>query len=1227
MDMLVYMLLLTASIVSGEYVIHLHENESDSKTLQYYLCSNGSLFLNSDTILVLSPAVPHYLVPGPFCLVKNINNITIASNSSVKAAHIICNKDIVPTRGIGFINISGLYLYNLHIHQCGGILNTAITSNNTWLYFPIGLSAVLLFHHCNELHVSNVSIDGGYYGYAIIAINVHGETLFYNITVTDSIVCTSLQLKLVSPFCSGSGLLFLFIDKSDQLQSGQSFLIKSSTISRNVNQYLWGQNPIDILRFGVQQVPVFGAGGLTILFIGSSYKYGHVLLESNDVSSNSGDIAGGCLVLFFNTISPTIPNLIFNTTPSIVNNFYNNSVTGSYRARGGGVAIYVITRTIPTIETSLTITFNQIKFFNNTSDYYGGAVFIQLSYASSVVATIYFIETAWYYNEATFGGSSLYIVANKHIPLTDDSYNISVLLSDIYVRNKKYRQSQEVYDIITGSIFEFHNTDSISIKQQTFGNHFYHNHQPVLVVVNSDLFIQGKVQFLHNMAKISSIIRLESLSHVTFQAPAFLQFKGKNNFPPAGAITALGQPYSVYTDCPLIFQPNATHNITIDFPPIKLEGLYLVYSDGLQHCKLEHMYPLHKYLNKISSPPTGLQLCDPKTGEDMINNTKYEINTYPGKSIKLSIVAKDFQGQPTLAKLFMYFNIDIFNIKKIKLILSKKEQLLHEFSCTVVKFKLLSGPYFHKKTIQYLHFTVLEGSIQMIINISMMPCPVGFSISHGICTCDSFITNQKIANVCNIDTTSITISSGKWLGYIQNHSYGFASVCPTGYCNSDLTDIDMTQKDYICHPNRRGTLCGDCVEGYSIVLGSDDCERCHSNLFLFLIIAFVVVGIAAILILFCLSITISTKVLGGIVFFANMTEVSLRNSFTESHMYGHFLNIIFSLLNLNLGFGVCFFKGMTALYKTALQFVFPVYLWLIVVVLVLLSRFSTRIANLTSYSSVQVLATLFYMSFAKLLLTVIDIFTPVSIQTPQGDYTVWYIDGNVKYWKDTGHVILFSVAIGVTLIYLIPFLLWTTCGSPALRVRCIRRRRNFLDAYQGRYREGWGWWFGARLWLLVCAYISYALLRGKDPSFLLCLHILLLAPFTFIQIYCKPFQGHLVNVVEGFILVNLVLMEFTALYFQLQGKISKSAPYASVFMSLILFVLLLLIGYHVLGYMKKFRMFMKMWNPLMKIMKNLRFKITHIRNIYLDNVNVALDNDTGRWNRDFREPLLEDYSD
>ena len=1017
MNVLASMLLLIVSTVpSGQYVIQVPaRNKADSNTLQDYFCGNGSHLLQPDTVLVLSSSVPHYLAPGNFCLVKNITNITIVSDNSVKVAHIVCHNDTVPTRGIGFINISGLYLYNLHIHQCGGILNTAAISNNTWFYYPIGLSAVLLFHHCNELHISNVSIDGGYYGYAIIAIDVYGETTFYNMTVTDSTVCSLQQLKLVNSFCSGSGLFFLFIDESDEVQS-RSLLIKRSTISRNVNQYLWGQNPIDDLQFSLQQVAIFGAGGLTIIFSGSSYKNGDVVLESNEVSSNSGDIAGGCLVLYFNTISSALPSLLFNTTSSIIN-FYNNSVTGIYRARGGGVAIYVIIDTIPTIETRLTITFNHIKFFNNTNADYGGAVFIQLPYISHVFTTIYFYKTVWVFNEADVGGSALYIQANKHVPLTDDNYNNSVILSDTWATTNGPRSfSLNIFKI--GSIFEFHYLHTVFIKQHDTGisNYFDSNSQSVLVAVNSSLFIQGKVLFHYNHAKTGSSIRLESLAHVTFQTPAETHFHRDMNFPPGGVITALGQSYGGYTDCPVSLQTNSTNNfITIDFDNGNAVGNYFFYSDGLDHCGLNLSHTFKHLLSEISSPPTKLHLCDK-------NNSTHKIFTYPGKAVVLSVIAENLQKKATLTKMFVILDHSAMDRGWI---ISKKDQttLLHDITCTNVSFQLfcIIPP---SRQVKKVYLTVHEGSIQLALHVVMMPCPFGFSHINGTCVCDSFIITQKIASMCNIDTTSITISSGKWLGHIQNITYGFASVCPTGYCISNLIDIDMTRKDYICHPNRRGTLCGDCVEGYSIVLGSDDCQRCHSNLFLLLIIVFGVAGIAVVFILFCLRITISSKVLGGIVFFANMTEVSLRDSLTEGHMYGHILNIIFSLLNLNLGFGICFFKGMTALYKTALQFVFPVYLWLIVVALVLLSRFSTRIANLTSHSSIQVLATLFYLSFAKLLLTVIDIFTSVTIQTPQGDYTVWYIDGNIYYWKDTGHVILFSVAIGVTLVYLIPFLLF-----------------------------------------------------------------------------------------------------------------------------------------------------------------------------------------------------------
>ena len=113
--------------------------------------------------------------------------------------------------------------------------------------------------------------------------------------------------------------------------------------------------------------------------------------------------------------------------------------------------------------------------------------------------------------------------------------------------------------------------------------------------------------------------------------------------------------------------------------------------------------------------------------------------------------------------------------------------------------------------------------------------------------------------------------------------------------------------------------------------------------------------------------------------------------------------------------------------------------------LVIISKHSGFIANLTTYSSIQVMATLFYLSFAKLLLNVIDIFIPVNILTPHGEFTVWYVDCNMPYWRNSGHVALFITAIITILFYLLPFLLWTTCGSLlARRSRWVKKDVTWL---------------------------------------------------------------------------------------------------------------------------------------------------------------------------------------
>jgi len=77
-----------------------------------------------------------------------------------------------------------------------------------------------------------------------------------------------------------------------------------------------------------------------------------------------------------------------------------------------------------------------------------------------------------------------------------------------------------------------------------------------------------------------------------------------------------------------------------------------------------------------------------------------------------------------------------------------------------------------------------------------------------------------------------------------------------------------------------------------------------------------------------------------------------------------------SWLNLDLGIETCFFDGMDAMdayVKTWLQFVFPLYVWSLVCLIIIISKYSSKITRVFGSNPVAVLATLFLLSYAKLL--------------------------------------------------------------------------------------------------------------------------------------------------------------------------------------------------------------------------------------------------------------------
>ena len=89
----------------------------------------------------------------------------------------------------------------------------------------------------------------------------------------------------------------------------------------------------------------------------------------------------------------------------------------------------------------------------------------------------------------------------------------------------------------------------------------------------------------------------------------------------------------------------------------------------------------------------------------------------------------------------------------------------------------------------------------------------------------------------------------------------------------------------------------------------------------------------------------------------------------------------------------CFYNGMSTYSKTWLQIVFPVYIWVLIGLMILVSHFSQRFANLLGNNPVSVLATLILLPYTKVLHTLIATAYFTHLECPTYDRSVWFYSG------------------------------------------------------------------------------------------------------------------------------------------------------------------------------------------------------------------------------------------
>ena len=233
-------------------------------------------------------------------------------------------------------------------------------------------------------------------------------------------------------------------------------------------------------------------------------------------------------------------------------------------------------------------------------------------------------------------------------------------------------------------------------------------------------------------------------------------------------------------------------------------------------------------------------------------------------------------------------------------------------------------------------------------------------------------------------------------------------------------------------------------------------------------------GVVLVVFLLLVKMTVSSGTITGLIFYANIVSFSglLDNQNCDIHP---FLRVFISWINLDLGIEVCFYSGMDAYQKTWLQFVFPFYIWFLVGAIVLVCHYSSKVMKLMGMRNIEVLATLFLLSYAKLLKTIVTALSVTNIMVASTDNTtdplrphkVWVYDGKIDYFSSK-HLPLFVVEFMFLLILFMSYILFLL-GRQWLQ---YTPRKRLFDGYIAQQF--------LPLWKLIMLPIISTIATGQD---------------------------------------------------------------------------------------------------------------------------------------------------
>ena len=1110
----------------------------------------------------------------------HINNQHIASGATVFIRGCTFTNNSAFTSGAVYMDCSNInvgisdssFTANM-AHGKGGAISVDI-SGNVIISRSIFWNNVALVHN---VRASSISVNGN--GGAIYC-NVHGELKLINNNFTNN-------------EASSGGAVY--IKHCHILIVQKSYFSTNNASNGNggavaIQDTLLGITSINITESVYMNNTATGNGGGLYVYVDEGFGSSSTFITSNNFYKNQAKIgSGGALAL-----------VDVKEVEIIANEFYSNL------ANDGG-ALYVMSGSSDShcycMEHNLIITkIISEGVFSYNKAVRGGAIYVVGSQPINFSIGINITENFAEYGGAVFINSGrLYI--SSDVAMTNNVAKCSggaAYLSNSELschgggtitleRNTAKGQGGGIYSsnsslIINSTVEHPHSTSSFIKFLQNHGKEgggLYLCKGSIISIINFQVSNTSAVFFIHNTATFGSDL-------------------GIADDPPSG--NAIQNMSYSHSKCFIqISQPhNVSHNVSFDYTDALYFTLISQASSELQLNVLKTQFATCRVneqpaINESDHLKAVSNLQDVNIGSLLrsLCFCRYGLPDCSYTPPPAEVVQNNIDVDIALVDQFNHaysaaIKVEVYSTKGT---LSKEQGIQKtNMSCTKFEFDIYSSLYYQEIIMSprhVMHPYQYVGGNRTNLKLSLhfqacKSCPIGFQkIMENIrgCQCDCDQVLMKYFKIgCNYLTQTVTKQhTTAWISHylIDDNSSGYLTYpyCPHNYCLSPeiIVEIDLNiphGSDAQCSNNRGGLLCGSCINGSTLSIGSSNCIECDTHwpiVLVVLIISGIVGGIILVASFLVLNLTVAVGTLNGIIFYANIVAANGRTFFPSRH----FLTVFLSWINLELGIDTCLFEGMDAYWKTWIELALPTYLITLVIITIIVSEKSMRFSNLIGKKNpVATLDTIVLLSYGKFLRVIISSYSLAILDYPNHSRRlVWLPDATILY-LGRKHIPLFIAATLVLLVgvaYTSLLLSWQWL----LRyqdVKCLAWIRNqhlrlFIVPYHAPYKPKHRYWTGLLLLVRIVVYIISAGTLSMDHT----ISIVAIGIATSILLMLstnRPYNKRPIGVMEVISFTNIICLCLATVFLSKGGKGQDIVACISGSITFLMFLIVL--SYHIL---------------------------------------------------------------